>query len=69
MNEDEWSGDENGDEIPCPYCKRPIHEESQRCPHCGNYITEEDAAPARKPWWIVVGTLFLFYVVYRWIAG
>lgn len=75
MDEEVWDGDEDdgdGDEdetIPCPHCGRPIHEQSPRCPHCGEYISDEDAAEARKPWWIIVGTLFVFYVVYRWIAG
>jgi predicted nucleic acid-binding Zn ribbon protein len=70
MDEDSW--DDNNDEestIPCPYCKRSIHEDSQRCLHCGNYISEEDVAPARKPWWIIVGVLLALYVVYRWIVG
>jgi len=75
MDEDEWDDDEDSEEgeeeptIPCPYCKRQIHEESQRCPYCGNYISEEDAAPARKPWWIIIGALLVIYVVYRWIVG
>jgi predicted nucleic acid-binding Zn ribbon protein len=70
-----WNDDEddgNGDEdatIPCPHCGRPIYEESQRCPYCGDYISDEDAAAAHKPWWIIVGALLVFYVVYRWIAG
>jgi hypothetical protein len=55
--------------IPCPYCKRQIHEESQRCPHCENYISAEDAPPTAKPWWIIVGTLLCLYVVYLWIVG
>ena len=68
-------GRENDDEddeeptIPCPHCRRQIYEESQRCPYCGNYISEEDAVPARKPWWIIIGALLALYVVYRWIAG
>ena len=70
-----WNEDDNnggGDEddtVPCPSCGRPVYEDSPRCPHCGNYISEEDAPPARKPWWIIVGALLVFYVVYRWIVG
>ena len=83
MDEDDWDDDEDGaDEAdeslddddeetttPCPYCKRPIHEDSYRCPHCGNYLSAEDAVAPRKPWWIIVGVVLVLYVVYRWIAG
>ena len=63
---EEWEEDEstwheeagdNGDDdytIPCPWCKRPIHEDAERCPYCEHYISAEDAPPQRKPWWIVV---------------
>ena len=69
--EDDWPDDRDEEEtIPCPHCKREIHEDSVRCPHCENYLSEEDeAAPSRKPWWIVVGVLVCLYVVYRWIVG
>jgi len=81
-DEDEWGEgedceddfDEPPDEdedltIPCPYCERPIHEESVRCPHCERYISEEDVPPVRKPWWIIVGAVLALYVIYRWIVG
>jgi hypothetical protein len=49
---------------------------SRRCPpilglrtYCEHYISEEDAPPARKPWWIILGTLLCLYIVYRWIMG
>jgi hypothetical protein len=74
VDEDGWDDDqedETGDEetIPCPHCKRQIHEDAQRCPHCGNYISEEDAPPSRKPWWIIVGVVLILYIAYRWIRG
>jgi predicted nucleic acid-binding Zn ribbon protein len=72
----EWGGedwtDEDGDEdedatIPCPYCRRAIHEDSVRCPYCEQYISEEDAPPGRKPWWIILGVLLCLIVVGLWI--
>jgi hypothetical protein len=62
------SDDEDDDTIPCPYCRRPIHEDSQRCPHCENYISEEDA-PTRKPWWLIIGVVVCLLIVYSWIRG
>ena len=46
----------------------PFMRTRRRCPHCGSYISEEDATVlARKPWWIIVGALLGLYAVYRWI--
>lgn len=63
---DDAEGDDDGT-MPCPYCKRPIYEDVPRCPYCERYILDEDASAPRKPWWIIVGFLLCFYVVYRWI--
>ncbi len=66
----EWNDDDSdAATIPCPYCHRQIHEDSERCPHCENYISAEDAPTSRKPWWLVVGVLVCLYVIYRWMAG
>ncbi len=54
--------------ISCPYCRREIHEDSVRCPGCGNYLSEEDTPPSRKPWWIILGFVLAFYAAYRLIA-
>lgn len=69
VGDDEEACDDDEPTIPCPYCKRKIHEDSPRCPYCERYISEEDATPARKPWWIILGTLLCLYIVYRWIVG
>ena len=55
--------------IPCPNCRRQIHEDSQRCPYCEHYVTEEGSPSPRKPWWIVIGVIVCLFVVYRWIAS
>jgi len=77
-DETEWDGDD-GDEfgaedddeptVPCPHCGTEVHEDAQQCPHCERYISAEDAPPARKPWWIIIGAVVCLYVVARWIAG
>ena len=61
--------DDGDNTVPCPYCRRHIHEDAQRCPYCENYISEEDAeTPATpKPLWIIIGTLLCFVVIYLWI--
>ena len=81
--EEDWDGDHDpdlgndelglyGEEdddlcIPCPYCGRPILEESERCPYCEHYLSKEEVTPARKPIWIWLGVVACLYVVYRWI--
>ena len=60
--------DDDEPTIPCPYCKKQIHEDSPRCPYCEHYISEEDAPPSPKPWWMIVGALLCLYAVYRWIV-
>jgi hypothetical protein len=77
-NDDSTDDDEEFDDIlddseeatiPCPNCKRQIHEDAQRCPYCEHYLSEEDAPSSGKPWWVTIGVLVCLYVVYRWIAG
>ena len=73
-DEFETEGDASGefdddDTIPCPYCREPIHEDAQRCPHCGEYISREDVPATMKPWWILVGAAAGLYAMYRLIAG
>ena len=71
LDEDEWDDNDEDNEatIPCPYCKREIHEDSQRCPFCENYLSAEDTPRPRKPWWLLIGVLICLYLVYRWIVG
>ena len=43
--EDDWVEDEGGDEddlLACPTCREPVHEDTQQCPHCREWITPVD---------------------------
>ena len=63
------SVDDEEPTIPCPYCRTQIHEDSQRCPHCENYVSQEDAPSPRRPWWLFIGVSAGLWVVYKWIVG
>jgi predicted nucleic acid-binding Zn ribbon protein len=67
---DDWEEDSDDDSLmPCPYCDRPIHNESVRCPHCGNYLSEEDAPRKPKPLWLILAALACLLAVLTWILG
>jgi predicted amidophosphoribosyltransferase len=57
------------DTVPCPYCQAPIYEDRERCPQCGNYLSEEDAPAGRPPLWIVIGTVAALAVALLWVLG
>jgi len=74
LDEEDLDDDNSGDDdeepmVPCPYCRREIHEDAQRCPYCERYISEEDMPAQRKPWWLVLGVIVCLYIVFRWIVG
>ncbi len=55
--------------VPCPYCKREILEDAERCPHCENYVSREDAPPSSKSWvWVVLMALALLAAA-SWALG
>jgi hypothetical protein len=62
---DDWDEEPT---IPCPYCRRDVLEDAERCPYCEHYLSKEDAPRERKPWWIIVGVVACLCVVYLWNA-
>ena len=52
--------------MPCPNCQALIWDGSERCPKCGNYLPEEDAAH-RHPWWVLLGVLVCLAMAIHWI--
>jgi hypothetical protein len=60
---------DNEPTIPCPYCRREIHEDSQRCPYCERYISAEDTPSGPRPIWQIVGVILCLILVVLWIMG
>jgi hypothetical protein len=69
LDEDFDDADDDEPTVPCPYCRREIHEDAQRCPYCERYISAEDAPAGRKPWWILVGVVLCLLMVLGWLWG
>lgn len=55
------AGDSSGDIMICPSCRKRVHEETQKCPHCGDWI--EPAYPESRKrrflWFLAVGLMIL----------
>ena len=74
--DDEWDEsspvedvDDDEPTIPCPYCRHEIHEDSERCPYCEQYLSREEAPPGAKPWWLIAGVVLSLLVVCLWIIS
>lgn len=52
--------DEGDDLLQCPSCRRDVHEETQQCPHCGDWIEPVYAGETRKKRvWIAAAALLI----------
>ncbi|MCY2964956.1 MAG: hypothetical protein NT069_15170 [Planctomycetota bacterium] len=69
LDDSEDADDEDDDGGPCPYCGIEIAHDAPQCPHCKNYITEEENAGSRQPWWIVATVIVCLLMVYFWMFG
>jgi len=61
--EDDWideSDDDAADDLlQCPSCQVAVHEDTQQCPHCGDWITPVYPRSRLGRWVIVVVVLML----------
>jgi len=64
-DEDEFD-DSSDDLFPCPECGGEVHEETQRCPHCGDYIVVNYSTSSifgsRLWWWVALALLGVFAI-------
>ncbi len=64
--DEEWVDDEDsGDDLlTCPSCRRPVYEETQQCPHCGDWITPvAETRPWRRTVWVVAALLVILSMI------
>jgi DNA-directed RNA polymerase subunit RPC12/RpoP len=54
--------DEDTETIPCPACGKPIYDQTERCPYCGQYVTTR----FRPPMWVIVGAVICIIIVAIW---
>lgn len=62
--DDDWDDDDEIDDdddgyVPCPYCRRPMYEESGYCAACERWISREDVPGRTLSSWQVIVILLL----------
>jgi hypothetical protein len=74
VDEDPLVADQDSDDsadveetIVCPFCKRPLHEDADVCPRCGNFIAGEGAPHQRVPMFIWIGVILAGLCVLTWV--
>ena len=48
----------------CPHCKKLVYEDSEWCPHCGQWLSEREVSEKKKTWFIVAAILAALAMVY-----
>ncbi len=60
--DEEWVDDDESDDdlLECPSCHRKVHEDTQQCPHCGDWITPVYPGSRSRRWaWVAVVILLI----------
>ena len=62
--------DDEGDDLPemvCPKCRGVVTEDTQKCPHCGDWIVPQAASGhGWRRWVFLAVVLLMLYAVLRW---
>lgn len=45
LGDDEDHDDDEEPLLTCPSCRQSVHEDTQQCPHCGDWVVPVDPAP------------------------
>ena len=61
VDEEEESGD---DLLLCPSCRASVHEDTQQCPHCGDWITPVwPQERSKRLVWLVAAVLVIVALI------
>ncbi len=59
--DEEWVEDEGGEEddlLLCPSCHQSVHEDTQQCPHCGDWIIPVYPQGGwKRPVWVIAALM------------
>jgi len=68
LEQDMGGEDDSLPEMICPHCHGQITEDTQKCPHCGDWITPVDPATrGRSRWLFVLAVLLMLYAMMRYV--
>ena len=59
---DEADDDEIAEQVPCPECGRLIYEDTQQCPHCGQWVVVSSGGSRKSLGYIVIVVVILIAI-------
>ncbi len=63
INEDR-SDDSDDDLLACPSCKKAVHEDTQKCPYCGDWVTPVSLEHrSKRIVWVLVILLMIVLMI------
>ncbi|MCH7808027.1 MAG: hypothetical protein IIB60_02275 [Planctomycetes bacterium] len=70
--DEEWVDDDDDDSeddlLVCPSCNGSVHEDTQQCPHCGDWIIPRyPSGPFKRYVWPIVTLLLLLAIVLTYV--
>ena len=69
--DEEWVDDEDDSEddlLVCPSCGKPVHEETQQCPYCGDWIIPAYPGAHWKRAVFVIVAVLLILALILWVV-
>ena len=58
-------GDNDDETLACPSCRNAVHEDTQKCPHCGDWIIPvEPTSRKRRFFYVAVAVMLLLVLLF-----